>query len=311
MAKQTIRVGYLPIIDHLILGITKQKQDTQSIEKPFEHAQLDYQQKFGWNEVGGALLKGEIDLAFMLAPYAMDLYFAKKNLKLLLLSHRDGSVIVANKSANVTSFQDFKGKMVLIPYQSSMHHILLHKKFTEEGITVGIGKDVMTEVVAPGQIPMMIEYDTAGDIAGYIVAEPFGTQVVNKGMGTVLNLSKDIMPNHPCCAVVARDEIVEKYPEAIQEIITSFVQSGKLFTSTPKAGIAIATKFLNQPVEVMTAIVEDPNQRVSMDKLMPKPEEFEFMQNYLIDTVSTPALSGKIEVDKFVDLRFATAAGAE
>jgi len=309
MAKQKLKVGYLPIIDHLILGITKHKFDN-GLETP-QNVELELDQKMGWNEIGDSLKAGTIDVAFMLAPYAMDVFYSEKNVKLLLLSHRDGSVIVANKKANVSSLKDFKGKMVLIPYQSSMHHILLHKRFQEEGVSVGIGKDVMTEVAAPGQIPMMIEYDPDGLIAGYIVAEPFGTQVVNKGLGDILHLSKDIMQSHPCCAVVVRDEIIQNHPEAIQELITSFVESGKSVYANVDETIKIATAFLNQPEDVITAILKDSNQRVSMDSLMPKIDEFELMQDYLIDSVSTPALSGKIDVEKFVDLSFATKAGAK
>ena len=300
---QKLRVGYLPVVDHLILGMTK--------EKPLTKVDVELHKKFGWNEMSDALKEGEIDVGFILAPLAMDLFYSEKNVKLLLLSHRDGSIIVANKAANVKTLADFKGKTVLIPFQSSMHHILLHKRFVEEGISVGIGKDVMTEVVAPGQIPMMIQYDADGMIAGYIVAEPFGTQVVNDGLGDVINLSKDIMADHPCCAVVARAEVVEKYPDAVQEFISSLVESGKNVYADLEGTIKTATTFLDQPEPVIRAILADSNRRVSYDALMPKAEEFEFMQNYLIDVVSLPAISGKIDIGAFLDLRFAEVAGAK
>ena len=302
MAKQTLKVGYLPVIDHLILGMAKEKQ--------LSNVDIQLEQKTGWNEVGEALKAAEIDVAFILAPYAIDIFFSEKNVKLLLLSHRDGSIIVANKAANISSYADFKGKMVLIPFQSSMHHILLHKRLQQEGISVGINKDVMTEVTAPGQIPMMIEFDSAGMIAGYIVAEPFGTQVVNKGLGNIVNLSKDIVSDHPCCAVVARQDVIDKHPEAIQEFITSLVECGKEVYSNLESTIKTATSFLGQEEAVVRAILEDSNRRVSMDKLMPKAEELAFMQDYLMDTVTTPSLSGKIDVNAFLDLSFATKAGA-
>ena len=305
MAKQTLRVGYLPIVDHLILGITKNRQGT------LQDVELELEKKLGWNEIGDDLKAGKIDLAFMLIPYAMDVYYSEKNIKLLLLSHRDGSIIVTNKRANVTSLQDFRHKTVLIPYQASMHHILLHKHFASAGITVGIGNDVMTEVVAPGQIPQLIEYDEDGYIAGYIVAEPFGTQVVNSGIGSIINISKDLMPGHPCCAVVARDEIVEKHPEAIQELITAFVEAGDSVYGKLDESVKIAMDFLGQTEGVIRTILEDPKKRVSYDQLMPKVAELEYMQDYLMDTVTTPSLSGKIDAAKFLDLRFAEKAGAK
>jgi NitT/TauT family transport system substrate-binding protein len=226
----------------------------------------------------------------------MDLYHAKKNLKLILLSHRDGSIIVTNKRANIETINDFKGKTVLIPYQASMHHIIFHKLLTSEG---------------PGQIPMMIEYDQEGIIAGYIVAEPFGTVVVNAGFGDILKLSKEIMPSHPCCAIIARDEMVEKHPEAVQEFITALVASGREVYGSLDETIETATEFLDQPKDVIQTILTGPERRVSMDKLMPKAEELSYIQDYLMDTVTTPSLSGKIDVEQFLDLRFAKNAGAE
>ena len=85
MAKTVLRVGHLPIIDHLILGITTHKI-SNGLEKN-EHYDIELVKKFSWNEVGESLMDGSVDVAFMLAPYAMDLYHAKKNIKLILLSH--------------------------------------------------------------------------------------------------------------------------------------------------------------------------------------------------------------------------------
>jgi len=268
-------------------------------------------QKFGWNEMGDALENGSIDVAFMLAPYAMDMFYAHKNVKLVLLSHRDGSIIVTNKRANIETIQDFKGKTVLIPYQASMHHIIFHKLMQQEGLSLGIGKDVVTEVVAPGQIPMMIEYDAEGIIAGYIVAEPFGTTVVNRGFGDILHLSKDIMPSHPCCSIIARKEVLEQHPEALQELITSFVQSGLLIKHQREEAIKIAVAFMGQEESVIRTILDDPRERVTTDRLMPHMQELDDMQTYLTQTVTTPAISGKIDLEQFVDLRFAQAAGAQ
>lgn len=307
MAKTSLKIGCLPIVDHLILGLTKHKFE-KGLEKS-EFADIELVKMLGWNEVGDALMNGSVDLALMLAPYAMDIYFAKKNIKLILLSHRDGSIIVTNKRANIGSLADFKNKTVLIPYQASMHHIIFHKLMQAEGLSVGVGKDVMTEVVAPGQIPMMIEYDSAGAIAGYIVAEPFGTLVVNAGLGEILKLSKEIIPSHACCSLVARDEIVQKHPEAVQELVSSLVQSGLSVKAQPEEAIKVAVEFLGQAEDVVRTVLE--GGRVSTDSLMPVLSEFEQMQDYLVDTVTTPSLSGKIDVGEFVDLSFAKAAGAK
>jgi NitT/TauT family transport system substrate-binding protein len=262
-----------------------------------------------WNSIGDAVVAGEVDIAFILAPYAMEIYNQIKNIKLVLFSHKSGSVIVANKKAKVKSLEDFKGKTVLIPYHLSMHHMLLDQLMRERGIIPGIGKDVMFEVIAPSQIPEVISWDEKGDIGGYIVAEPFGSQVIAEGNGELLYLSKDIWPNHPCCVVIVREEIAQKYPDAIHELTASLVKSGKSIKAQPDSAAKIGSAFLNQKYEVIHKVLTDPPDRLETTELMPVLEDLEKMQSYLTSTIS--AMSRKIELEKFVDLQFAKTAGAK
>jgi NitT/TauT family transport system substrate-binding protein len=298
-AKPVFKIGHLPITDHLVLGVTKAKL-AKDVEK-LEHCSFETISMGGWNDVGDAMTAGEIDIAFMLAPYAMELYHSKVPLKLLMLAHRDGSIIVTNKKANITKLEDFKGKTVLIPYHLSVHHMLFEKMVREAGMSVGPGKDITFEVVAPAQIPQFIEWDEAGDIGGYIVAEPFGSVVIAKGMGDQFKLSSEIWPDHPCCVVVAKEEICQKYPEAIQELVTSFVKSGQLIHEKPETAVKVAAAFLGQSEEVMSRVLMS-GTKVSYKALKPDLKELDLMQTYLTTTIS--AMSGKIDLEKFYDNRF-------
>ncbi|MCK4543592.1 MAG: ABC transporter substrate-binding protein [Spirochaetales bacterium] len=307
MNKPTFKIGHLRITDHLILGITKVKL-AKGIET-FEKCDIETIAMTGWNSIGESLVAGDIDIAFMLAPYAMELFHSGQKITLTQLSHKSGSIIVANKRANIESIEDFKGKTVLIPYHLSVHHMLFDKLLREKGLTTGMGNDVVFEVVAPSQIPQMMEWDEDDDIGGYIVAEPFGTQVISAGHGTEFMLSKDIWPKHPCCVVVVRDEIIEKYPEGIAELTQSLVNSGKLAEQKKEVAAKIGASFLKQEVSVMEKILNDPPDRLSTSELLPIKNDLETIQNYLTNEIS--AMSGKIDLDKFVDDRFAVQAGAK
>lgn len=305
--KPTIRVGHLPITDHLILGVTKAKL-LKGTEK-FQYSDIETVSMRGWNSIGEALQEGSIDIAFMLAPYAMELFGAGLPIKLVLFSHKSGSIIVTNNRAEIETLEDFRGKTVLIPYHLSVHNMLFDKLLTEKGLETGVGKDVVFEVVAPSQIPEIIEWDDQGEIGGYIVAEPFGSQVINAGLGSEFMLSKDIWPDHPCCVVVARDELVQRNPDAVQEFVQSLVKSGTLVMERPDVAAKVGASFLNQSVEVMESVLKDPRKKVTTDKLMPIPDELETMQTYLTEKIS--AMSRKIDLEKFIDTGFAGAAGAK
>jgi len=309
--KPAIKIGYLKITDHLILGVTDLKLK-KGMEK-FEHCTLEPVVKNGWNEVADALSVKSLDGALILAPTAMDLFKAGTDVKLLLFAHKSGSILVKSKNANIEKIEDFAGKTVLIPYQLSVHNMLFHKLLSEKGLKPGRstekGIDVTLEVVAPFQMPEAIEYDEEGEIGGFIVAEPIGSQVIAKGFGEEFYLSKDLWPNHPCCVFVVRNEIIEKYPEAIQEICDSFVKSGLAIDAQPGPASVIGGDFLSQDKDVIKKVLTDPPDRILTGELFPIIEDLATIQKYMMDEMKI--MTSLIDLDKFVDTSFAKKAGAK
>jgi len=307
MAKQKVRIGHLRITDHLVLGVTKFK--LQKGTETFQHCDLETIQMDGWDYLGDALQNGEIDGAFILAPYAMELFHSGLKLKMVMVGHKNGSVVISNKRLNVQKVEDFKGKTILIPFHLSIHMMLFDRMLKEKGLETGPGKDVVFDVVAPAQIPEYMAMDDDGDIGGFIVAEPFGSQVVKEGYGLEFALSKDLWPNHPCCVFVVNDDIINKSPEAVQELCDSFVKSGLLIDQKPDVAAKVGSAFLAQDLEVMQRVLTQPKDRLKTSELMPNIADLDIIQKYLTEQKS--AMSDKIDLEKFVDFRFAKAAGAK
>ncbi len=309
--KPILKIGHLKITDHLILGVTDLKLK-KGMEK-FEHCDIQTVLKNGWNEVADALATKALDGALILAPTAMDLFKSGVNLKLLLLAHRSGSILVKNKRANIRTIEDFAGKTVLIPYQLSVHNMLFHRLLSEKGLKPGraVEKDidVTLEVVAPFQMPEALEYDEDGEIGGFIVAEPIGSQVIASGLGEEFYLSKDLWPAHPCCVFVMRDEIIEKHPEAVQELTTSFVKSGLAIDAQPDPAAAIGAQFLSQDKAVIHRVLTEPADRIGTHELFPVLEDLDIIQKYMMDQMKI--MTSLVDLEKFVDTRFAKEAGAK
>lgn len=309
--KPVLKIGHLTITDHLVLGVTDLK--LKKGMETFEHCTLQPVLKNGWNEVADALTVKSLDGALILAPTAMDLFKSGVDLKLLLLAHRSGSILVKNKRANIEKIEDFAGKIVLIPYQLSIHNMLFHKLLAEKGLkpgrTVEKNIDVPLEVVAPFQMPEALRFDEEGEIGGFIVAEPFGSQVIASGLGEEFCLSKDLWPGHPCCVFVMRDEIIEKHPEAVQEITTSFVRSGIAIDAQPDPASIIGAKFLSQEVDVVRKVLKEPADRITTSSLFPVLDDLETIQQYMMDKMNI--MTSLIDLDKFVETRFAEKAGAK
>jgi len=309
--KPAIKIGYMKITDHLILGVTDLKLK-KGMEK-FEHCTLSPVLKNGWNEVADALSTKSLDGALILAPTAMDLFKSGVDIKLLLFAHKAGSILVKSKKANIEKIEDFAGKTVLIPYQLSVHNMLFHKLLSEKGLKPGRstekGIDVTLEVVAPFQMPEALEYDEEGEIGGFIVAEPFGSLVIAKGHGEEFYLSKDLWPKHPCCVFVVRNDIIKKYPEAIQEICNSFVRSGLAIDAQPDPASIIGGDFLSQDRDVIFKVLTDPPDRILTGELFPIIKDLDTIQKYMMDEMKI--MTSLIDLNKFIDTSFATKAGAK
>jgi NitT/TauT family transport system substrate-binding protein len=305
--KPVIKIGHLKITDHLILGLTKFK--ILKGNEVFQHSTIETIPMVGWDYIGDALVKNEIDGAFILAPYAMELFHSGQKIKLVLFTHKNGSVIIANKRLNIQKVEDFRGKTILIPFHLSIHMMLFDQLLKKHGLQPGPDKDVIFEVAAPVQIPEYMAMDENGDIGGFIVAEPFGTQVIKEGYGVEFKLSKELWPNHPCCVFVLKEEIINKYPEAVQELCDSLVKSGLLADQKPDVAAKIGAEFLTQPVEIIESVLTNPRDRIKTTELLPVLEDLDKIQTYL--SAAGSAMSGKVDLEKFVDLRFAKQAGAK
>jgi NitT/TauT family transport system substrate-binding protein len=306
-----IRIGHLKITDHLVLGITADK--IRSGVETLKHCMLEPVLMHGWNQVADALADGGLEGALILAPTAMDLFKSGIPVKLILFTHRSGSILVKNKAAGIRNMRDFKGKIVLIPYQLSVHHMLFHRLLAEVGLKPGTTKDphadVFLEVMAPTMMPEAIQYDDEGEIGGFIVAEPIGTQAVAAGYGEEVCLSRDLWPGHPCCVLVMRDHVIEEHPEAVQEITNSLVQSGFFMDKNPVEAARIGAGFLSQNEGLIRSVLSDPADRITASELYPRVGDLRIIQDYMIHDMNI--MTSSIDMNAFVDSRFAKTAGAK
>jgi NitT/TauT family transport system substrate-binding protein len=297
--KVKIRIGHLNITDHLILGITRERFDKKLDE--FKYLDLQTIPMTGWPELVGKLEGEDLDGAFILAPSAMDLYRSGLPIRLVLLGHKTGSIFIKRSGAGIQKIEDFKGQTIIIPYQLSIHHMLVHQLLSNAGLTPG--KDVMFETLAPSQMPEALEYGEEDNLGGFIVAEPFGSVSLKAGHGEVFSLSKDLWPKHPCCVFVVKDTIVNNHPDALQELVNNLVKSGDIATNNVDEAAAVGADFLKQDKELIKGILTDPPDRIITNELMPEIGDFDKMQNYMMGKMGV--LKGKIDLDKFIDTKFA------
>ncbi len=309
--KVKIRATHIQITDHLALGVLKRLIDIGEIRP--KYFDLDIKCMTGWNPVQEMLEKGEVDVAFVLAPIAMDLFAFDVPVRLVSLAHKNGSSLVHNityKEYNYPSLKDFyKYKVVNIPHKMSIHHILAHKFLTELGLKPGLPEknkpvNVRFEVVPPIQMgPIMKGRDYMG---GFIVAEPIASNAIAKGIAEMECLSSSLWDDHPCCIVAMQNEFIDKYTDAAYEFTSLLVQAGKFIENNKTKAAEIAVSFLDpkKQIGLTVPILENvlhQEHGISMADLYPKLEELDEMQRYMYYQMNIGSL---INVEDFVDFRF-------
>jgi ABC-type nitrate/sulfonate/bicarbonate transport system substrate-binding protein/CheY-like chemotaxis protein len=310
--KTKLKIAHIPITDHIVLGALKYLINIGELSP--KHFELETERMMLWNPVQVALEKGDVDGVLILAPIAMDLFSYGMPIKLVLLAHKNGSICVRNKTEQPINTRNdlrnfFTNKTFYLPHLLSVHHMLSTMFLRELGLNPGLSDNpkanTFFEVIPPIKMPDFQSQDK--DVGGFMVAEPVGTKAIVSGVGDLMYLSSALWPNHPCCVIVLRDDVIEFDPEAIQEFVDMSVQAGQFVSKYPDIAAKVAVDFLDPDkkiglkVPVLEKVLKS-HDRILTDDLYPNINDLDRIQIYMREKMGIGTL---IDMEKFVDLRFA------
>lgn len=250
-----VRIGYLPITDASALLIAHEKgflaeQGISSADPVMFRS---------WEALAQALAIGEIDVAHVLMPLAVQLRLDKKiPLKVIGWGHVNGSALTVGNQ--IGSIPDLAGSTVAIPYWWSIHNVLLQRLLIANGLTPVIRKEpsvsegsVQLAVMAPAD---MVPALAGGQVSGFVVADPFSAVAEAKGVGKVARFLGDVWKEHACCAVVLREELIDSAPETAQGVATAVVKAqGWIEQNRAGMGSLLADgKYLPQPAPAVQRV---------------------------------------------------------
>ena len=301
----SICIGHLKIVDHLILGLVDLQ--LKANELALAHSNLETSAMNSWDQVSDGLQEGEINAAFIPAPIAMDLFSSGLDIKLLMFVPRSGSVIVKNSNLDTNNIMDFKTKTVLVPSELSIQNMLLHRLLSSAKLKLGsyedIHADVKREIVNPFLMNEMLANDQDNDIAGFAVAEPFGTKAVMDNIATQVCTTQSLWKDHPCCVFVLKTSFIKQNHKAVQEIVSLFTQTGQnIEKSKNEKIISMAQDFLDQEKKLIEHILLKTDMSFRPSLLIPDIDALNMIQNYMTDTMGV--LKNKIEINHLVDASF-------
>jgi len=283
--RPVVKIGYLPITHSVTAAVAH-----KNAGGTFENFNLELVKFSSWPELTEALHSGKIQGAITMFELALVGRQKGFPLKVVTLGHRNGDVMVVRPE--IKSVAELKGRRVAIPHRLSGHNILLYKALLDAGLQYG---DIQFIEMPP---PDMMAALARGEVDAYVVAEPFGAVAVVQGVGKVLLRAQDIWNDWICCGLVVREEFLRDNPGAAAELVEALLKAGEEAQADRQKAIAVSKEYFGHREEVMARSLE----WISYRNLAPRVEEFQQLQDYLVEM---GLMKDRVDLRELVDDRWA------
>ncbi|PSL45801.1 NitT/TauT family transport system substrate-binding protein [Salsuginibacillus halophilus] len=264
---QVIQIGHLPITHAAPAYFLDHYQD-----ELLDDVELELIQFNSWIELMDALNTGRIDGASVLFELAMKARSQGIEIETTALGHREGNPIIVDPE--VDSVEDLKGETVAIPHTLSAHNLLLEEMLTGAGLDY---EDVEISEMPPPEMPAAL---SEGRVASYVVAEPFGALGVENEIGKVMHQSSEFCPdNCLCCAFVLREDTMEAFPEATDELMEGYLKASERAGDGSEESMQVHADYL--PVD--EGALELSLDWISYDDLDIREDEYAYLREKLVE----------------------------
>lgn len=253
----------------------------------------------GFPEIKEALISDALQVGFMVAPMAVALRSQGVPIKIVYLGHRYGSAMVVRKDGPVREIGDLRGKVIGIPSRFSDERLLAHKVLEQNGIDES---QVKLVEMPPADVAGGLE---AGALDAFVMGEPYPSQSEMQGIGRVLFPARDYWPDYMSCVVVARQDVIDERPQAVQVLVDGLRRSGlwldDKISHRERAADFVGRKYYHKPPELLRWSLMNPPSRIEYNNLSPRKADFDMVRDLMF---KLKLISRKIEFEEYVDVRF-------
>ncbi len=199
-----------------------------------------------------AMASGDVDVGYVGITPVLSSISKGVPVKVISAAQTEGSGIVVSKDSGIDSVYDLDGKKIATPGEASIQHMLLQYYLKQNGMSI---KDLKVSAM---KVPSMNDALKTGKIDGMITFEPY-VSIAEKNGAKVLVDSAEIIPNHPCCVVVASDKFIENNPNETQKIAEIHENATDFINNNSDEAATMLPKDIVSDVEVeKTAIAGFP-----------------------------------------------------
>nr|WP_295161387.1 ABC transporter substrate-binding protein [uncultured Methanobrevibacter sp.] len=219
----TVKIGYLPSDHDAALFVA----DAQGLYAD-KNITTELVQFNNGGDLMTAMASGEVDVGYVGIAPVLSSVEKGVPVKVISAAQTEGSGIIVTSDSGITSAADLKGKSIATPGEASIQYVLLSYYLKENNLST----DDLN--ISAMKVPSMNDALKTKQIDGIITFQPYVSIAANDSGNVVLEDSADILPNHPCCVVVASDDFIKNHEDKTKDILAIHEN---------------ATKFINDNIE--------------------------------------------------------------
>ncbi len=291
-AGKVISMGYMPVISNLSAPIL------DHLTKSSETVRFRAVKFAAFAEMVESFRNDHIQAAFLIAPLSIVLRQQGEDIRIIYIGNRHESTLVAGKGLGIKSIEDLAGKTVAVPMKYSGHNIALLQLIENKQLN---GRVNIVEMNPPDMAASL----TAGSLDAYFVGEPFAAQTLKSKDADLVHHVEDIWENFICNLLIVKKSFINNNPDETKMLVCAAVRSGLWARNNTEEAAAIASKYWNQPVELVKFALSTPQDRIVYDKFIPSHDEMKVLADLMVHH----GLLENSHIDGLVDDQFAKNVG--
>lgn len=282
--RRIVTMGYMPVFSNMAAPILDQ------ISQEGDGVRFKALKFASFAEMAESLRNGQIDAAFMIVPLAIVLRQQGEDVKMVLAGNRHESTLVTRSDLNIKEWNGLIGKTVAVPMRFSGHNLSILDELEKRGLT---GQVNVVEMNPPDMASAL----AAGSLDAYYVGEPFAAKTLMSGESSLFHYVRDVWPGFHSNLVLVKNDLLQKEPEVARALIHGAARAGTWAKDHPEQAGKIASKYWNQPYDLVQYALNTPPDRIKFDQYEPSEQDMQYIADLMVrfGLIKSNDISGLVE----------------
>lgn len=173
------------------------------------------------------LIAGNIQVGQLISPLFLAVHlkaskFKESGVPLVtpMFTGTNGGALVVAKDSNAMTLDDLGGMTIGSHSKLTVHYLMMMN-------LIKSGDIKLSAPIAMEILPLqeMIPSLASGRIQAFIMPEPINAVAEAKGAGRIMQLTREIWPDHPCCLLAATRSFAVRQPETLSAVTLAVLEA--------------------------------------------------------------------------------------